>query len=723
MTIAWVLLATWALASVAGIFTLTFVPDGLRRALLPALPAVGIAALVVVLELVGFVLPARVALLVIAAVAVVIAIVFGRRRSWRVSRRDLTRLGAASLAGLLPLFIALLPVLRVGEATVVQPSANNDASVHVSLSNWLIDNPASQVPDRPPEDAPGYGYVRHHLQLPLRIGQDLVQAAVSSATGEPMTHSFSIVLAFWLFMLPGVGMAAARLLGMRDVTGVLFGVLAGAWTATVDQVYDQNAAAVLGIVLAPLAIALTVRAVERAPEVPLWFAGAALGALVGVYAEYLPLLAIVLGGYVLVRGIRSRPTLVRGIGVATCSVLLAPTAWVTAVGGLAQQGGLGARAGYGSMFYGIPGPTILTRLSGVYSLDTTATTRPMQLVALLVAVFVLAGVGLAIAVRRDRSLWVLTVLAVLVVVTYLSTGDRDRYSQQRAVELGVPLLLLGAAAGYDALVRRHASPRLSPRVLRAATASIAGVVVALTVANVLTSVDTKDANGRFLALRTVDDSFEEAAGWARDVGGPGGRGVVVLATSFFDQEWALVALRDEPRVLYPVLYADWATPIHFVWHKKVPRYALVERTAYLDAADAVVVRQNSRFRLLDLQRGPALVTALEEGWYAGEVHGDSVRTWMHNIGALFLLRSPDAGNRVVLTVRTLPQLAPLEIKAEVDGVLQPPVVVGTEPKTIEIVAFPGGDISGVILHNNKAGVPSFDDGLVRSLQLLDVRRG
>ena len=46
----------------------------------------------------------------------------------------------------------------------------------------------------------------------------------------------------------------------------------------------------------------------------------------------------------------------------------------------------------------------------------------------------------------------------VLVVAYLSTGNRDPYSQQRAVEIGMPLLVVVATVGYSALRERPRRP-------------------------------------------------------------------------------------------------------------------------------------------------------------------------------------------------------------------------------------------------------------------------
>jgi hypothetical protein len=192
------------------------------------------------------------------------------------------------------------------------------------------------------------------------------------------------------------------------------------------------------------------------------------------------------------------------------------------------------------------------------------------------------------------------------------------YTQQRLVQLFLPLVLLVAAAGWDGLWRFArarerrdravaAAPAARPRRVRASTA-VAAVGLLGAGAYVATNgyvIDAMDLTEQ-AEVRHVGPEFAEAAGWLGRVGGSEGERAAVLVGDFFSQLWITDALRDQPGISYPALYPSYQYQDSY-WNESPRRWLLVDRDAMVRATDGVVVRENERFALLDLSRGRAVV--------------------------------------------------------------------------------------------------------------------
>ena len=730
-----ILVLAWLLFTLFGLFALSWVPRQVRDMLFPALPAVGALFLVVALHDTGLVLPVGWGLALIAVVALAAVVLRRRVRArFAVSRAALMRLLVATLMGLVPLGVAMLPMVRVGKPEAVMPGTNHDTLAFVSLTSWLDHHPITEKPDAR-RDLPGYGYVRNHDKYSLRVGEELLQGSVATVTRRPPTETFNTVLAFWLFLLPGVTMAAAELLGVRRVAGLLAGALIGLSALTVGQVYLQNAGSVLGIALIPVVLALIAAAFkppgstaaddEPRQRVPVWVGAVALAGIVGTYSEYLPMLVPAFGLYVFAR----RPAAIvshlrRAVLVAGIALAVAPLAWIRAAGSLSQQN-TKSQAGQVSTFLDVGPMSWIARVTGmIRTLELTNGRRWVTLGALTLFGLIVVGIALSIALGPVRRLWLFVPASVVGVVFYLSRIDREPYSQERSIQIGAPLLILAAVVGYDALARRlPVGAGLSLRSLGGAGVAVAcafGVALFGTV-NTRTATRDEYLHDPLLAARTVDHNFDEAATWIRDVGGPGGRDAVVLSRDFVDQLWIVYGLRDLNRVQYPFLYPDYyGTPVAQVWNGRTPRYALVDPDVYVDVAPGVVIRHNDRFRLLDLSRGPALLAITADGWQGPIQIGNILQTFMQANGTLAVLWHGDiTATRV--SAKTIAALAPLPVTIDVDGRPAASATLTSEPATV-LLALPAGRSSAqVIMRNGKP--PVLEAGIPTSLLLEGVRRG
>jgi hypothetical protein len=537
------------------------------------------------------------------------------------------------------------------------------------------------------------------LTFPLRVGQELVQAALNTVTGTDPVSTFTPWLGAWVLLIPGGAVAAASLLGSRRVVGLAAGVVVAGSAVLLQQVYNQNAGSVLGIALAPVVLACVVASLGRPPRVPLLLAGLMLAALVGTYTEYAPFVGPVLVGATLLRRTDRLHAVQRAVGVVAVAVAVAPLAWLRAVQTLIGVRG-GAADRLGSPFLDVGPLVVLNRLVGVG--PTTGGLEP-SVVGLGLGVLVVVGLLLALALGPRRGMWI-GLLAVglpfLVVLSVQGLG----YTQRRAIEIAFPLALFVAVLGWGSAIDRVlGSSRIEERVQRLGAGlrralPVAAVVVlclpllAWAAVNAWSSLHAWNRDD--LPARHVDGTFAEAEAWVRDVGGAHGADVSVLVPSFFEQQWLTMGLRDVGAVEYPAVRPDYFRAQSF-WSGGVDRYWLVGEGVQVDADAGVVVESNARFRLLDLSRGDAVLAApysLTQWNTAVRPDGGFTTT---GDAEVLVVRTSGAGDAVELTLRAESK-APVDVVITVaDDWLADVDDLTTDPADLE-VALPEGDDAVVL---------------------------
>jgi hypothetical protein len=230
----------------------------------------------------------------------------------------------------------------------------------------------------------------------------------------------------------------------------------------------------------------------------------------------------------------------------------------------------------------------------------------------------LAGMVAAVVLSGRRWFYGALVLVGCLLAVYMTT-IRDRpYTQQRLVQLLLPLVLLVAAAGWDGLCRHTRSresraPRAGSHLAAPArhiqtSTALVGVGLAAAASLVVANAHVDDSldMGTAGRERHVGPEFAEAAGWIRSLGDHQGDEAMVLVGDFFSQLWITDALRDVADVAYPALYPDYQYQNSY-WDGQPRRWLLVDRYAIRSVRRHAVVRQNSRFALIDLSRASAVV--------------------------------------------------------------------------------------------------------------------
>lgn len=677
-----ILVVDIALLAVVGIALLVWLPPRWRSTMVPAVLTLGAMGWVVALHLTGLVIGVRYGLWVVMGAAIVSIIVRSWRTRWWQGLEAKRFLLAGLVVGAVPVLLALTPARGVG-ATALQPSSSNDAYDYVAISAWLLDHSILQPPSVA-SGPPAWHIVAFQMRVVnLRVGQELYGAAVAGTLGRDPIQTWYVVTAGWLLLLPGTAIAAFRSLGLGRVVGLLAGGFAAFSAVVIEQVFNSNSDAALGVAIAPLAVALVAVYVEWRRELPspfehgsppLWLAAAAAAALPAVYTEYLPLLIPAVVLFLVARPPQQLARAAgRGLVLMAAALVLAPLAWYRSVNSFLLSSGISAND-LPSPFLG-PMKTVAGRVAGVVTFDQVVAASDWM-VPVLVGGGAL-GVGLAVALSPARRLFACLLLSILAIVAALSSSlHYFPYGQFRAVVVGLPIAIMIAVAGYAELVRRVGVTR-TPRV---AVAALLACLVALGGVFLSANLRATRVFGAYdISHRHVDRDFQVMSAWAHRVAGPDGANLSVLVPDHFDQVWSMYVLRDLPKANFPFLYSDYTSdqPLQFNDGRLRP-YAVVGADAFVDAAPGVVVGRTNRFLLLDLTRGSAAVALGAVNVSPVERNGSTKRLWMLDDPVLLVAHTPDV-HGVRLTMAANPTIRVLPVSVRVAGAQPQPLAVRQEP--------------------------------------------
>ncbi|MGX7681452.1 hypothetical protein ACSMXN_21410 [Jatrophihabitans sp. DSM 45814] len=638
-----IMAAAWLILSLVGWLVLGQFTASKRNLLLPAAPLIGAAALVAVLHYTTLITSVRVGLWFVAGAAGVLLVLNFRkdRRWWATSRSALGLMVLAAALGAIPATAVLYPSKVVGDSRVVQLSNANDAFYYVTVVDWVTHNRGIDRPvfhQTPQQGGAPMSYVSASSQIGhhLRIGDELTQSAINVVLGKSSVDTWYPLSGLWILLLPAAGLGAARCLRMRAASGLILGVAIATSSLTLLQLANQNSDSLLGVALAPFAVAAVVQALDRSPIFGRVFAALMLAALLGTYAEFTPLIlpALILAVFAR-RPSNIWPAARSALIVVGLSIAIAPLAWSNAFRSLVFIGQI-APDHLTSPFSGATRWETLNRFTGTTPFEQ-GFARSWQ--APLLALALVVGVALA-AVFSRRRLFMVVLAGTGAALAYDLAAVKQRpYSQLRTIEIWIPLLLLVAAFGFDRLYQWWSSQeRPEFRRFRVAVLVAAVLPGLLWIAvNERTSVRMV-GNVAMIRARHVDSDFAQAAGWLSAVDGPKGSDSMVLAPQFFDQLWITQALRSKPLTAYPFLYISYQGYSRF-WDGKLTRWLLVDDTATLDADPGTVVRTNARFKLVDLTVGQVAV-------------GFDSSTAGHP--SYFVMRTPGTAAKVRLTGHVVP---------------------------------------------------------------------
>jgi hypothetical protein len=749
-------LVALAVLTVVGLVGLYFVGQRARQWLVPAAPAIGLAVTVCALHWISLVAPMSIGAPVWIGVVAAVATWVGRRHAWwRPGRVAGLWLALGVVGGAIVGAAALGPSWVVRDARVVQATDNNDAIWFVSTAEWLVHHRAMDAPTlvtdrtRGPRsgsiavtagssDSPIFNSAEISIDTGSRLGESLVEAAASGLSRRSVMSLWYPLTATWLMLIPGAAIGAASVLRLRRGTGLVGGVLAAGAAISVSQVYSQHSAALAGMALALVCFAVIVELlVSEEPVMSAWFAGLVGVALVSTYSE----LAVVLAPALLIvalwemRRSATRPRVLRRVLIMVAGAVVAAPLGVW--NALVYAGHLNAKGGpvaFPSAFANVPFGIVVNRYLGLTPLHGT---RHLGVATVAVGALAVAGVVLALWRSPLRVAWA-AVLASWGWVLWSLSRNGDGYSQQRAVEFMVPLVVLVIVAGFDAVLPTRGSvPRPSPPSSRsgwpgwpgwsaggratpaAVPAVVAVVVLAVLAVNLRTA--TRSLERSTIRARHVTSSFAEPARWLDELDG-GDASVSVVVGDFFEQNWLLYELRDHPDVGWPMLYPDYTyTDAH--WTGELERYVLASRSGFLWAAPEVIVDSNDRFVLLDRQRGPFGVVAPATGWNALEQLDGGPAQWMADDGTLLVVSNAQQGAGFTVTASGLAQLVPLSVS--VTGELaqgnRSSFTVDAVPSEVTIAVSDG--FSRLEFHNApRAALPKGSpDHRLLSLLVSDVR--
>ncbi len=614
-------LGALVLFSFVGVAALVWVPRAQRAQLVPAIPVLGAACLVVLLHLTGIVLPVRVGVWVIVAVCVVLIVIAAARGRFRsfVDPRSLLHLLLMLATGAAGAVIALWPSLLARSPLAVQASPNNDAFYYVGVADWFSDHSILQTPSigQGPSsglDSPAFGPAAESIRLGLRVGQDILHAGVSEVLLRDPVATFTPLIAVYVLMIPASAWVLGAAFRLSTTARVLLGGALVSTFTVVNQVQNQNAASILGIAIVPLVIGVVaLRVLRRDDEsddtrVPLWISAVALSALVGTYTEYAVFAGAALAGLVLIGSFpRLAARVTQALAILALAVAVGPLIWVRAVYGIANTLQMTTSdAGVGLDFPGVlnvfasPYRTFFAVQPATFEGDVS------RLALICSAVVAALGLVMAVVSARSRGL-AIGILVAIGGAAYIGTKGND-YVTGRAADMVTPLIISGAVIGWAAgvawLRRGMAAKAHLDRVVVVAGALVAAGLVALSAIG----------SWKFVVIQGTDDrivtnDFADAARWVSDVQQDGGADVTVATAGLFGQLWISESLRQLPDISYVSLRGDLGyrsdLSMTSFWDGERDRYVLVGPGAYFDSG-ADVMEQNSTFALLDLS-APAIV--------------------------------------------------------------------------------------------------------------------
>jgi hypothetical protein len=687
--IAALLVGGWLLLTALGLAVLAPLRPGFREAWLPAAPLLGASLIVAVLSSTSWLVPTGWGMLVVAGCALGCVIIGLRRgsRPWAYRARPVGAAIIAWLIGTVSACLTLIPNFLMGDSRVISANPNHDAFYYAAESSWfssytMLDTPSVGTDPASSALVPAFAPVVSSFDIPLRMGQPLVQSAINAVLRIDEVSSTMPIMALYALMVPGAAIVTGRMLRLRPSTCYGLAVASATSTLLIYQAYSQNMDSLLGVGLAIAAIGCVIGAAQN--RSPIWPAALILSGLVGVYTEYALFVApAIVGGILLHRSHRYLLNLKRALLLLAVSVLVAPMAWWRGAMALLFHPPSGFETNASP--FGADGLwAAINRVTGVAPFS--AGLEPSKSGLLLGAV-VVTGLILALLLARNTGLWWGLLLVGLGYIA-MATVEQRGYTQLRTILLITPLALLACAAGWDGLRRRVG--RWHHQYWSKAIGWALVPVLVLWVGVNLRTVWAQ-VNPDYIASRHVNSDYLEAADWVAELGGANGADVSVLVPDFYPQLWMGFLLRKDDDVSYPILNPSYFRVAEF-WGGELDRYLLVGSGVQVDADPGAIVRSNSSFTMLDTSAGAVTVVAPDglASWFPHTQPGGGFSGSIGN--TLLVLRSPGAPEHVSLELSTTEPNAPLAVElvgqdgdvatAELTNTPQPIAVTVPDPSWV-----------------------------------------
>lgn len=704
-------LAALALLCFFGLPVLALLPGSVRYRLLPGLPVFGVIFLVVVSHALTWAFPLSVTSWIAVGLALGLTAIGWWRNPvrWRSVRMVLPAGLAVAVVGAIGAVLSWIPLFLVRSHLLIQPSSSLDAVWYVAASTWLKDHTLFQVPQIGTGPSNGldsilYGPAVEAADNVTRLGQEMVMGTISTITGIDLVAGFSSWLGIWVFLSASAAWVFGEMFRLSARARLAVALLLSVSSPLIYQVLAQNASSILGIALVVACLGAVGSALNRGGRrsVPLWLAAVSIAAVLGVYSEFLPFLAVALAAITL---IAPRQDVLRRLTTAmlivVISFVLAPVAWVRAIGATLFVGGIAAKGG-GETDAGAAVFSLLGPLSTMIDESKGAMQSLTIVGAVWVALAALVGIIAGLVSGRTRGLTVGAGLGSLALASYL-IFSANAYVGHRAVDMITPLVTLSAAAGWIEIARR------SRRFSRPARTVVVVVTIVALVGTVAVNF-SRSAYGvsrHVWSERAVTEEFSHAAGWVDSRATPSGDDVTVAVATLWEQLWLSEALVKHPDVAWVNLRGDMGYRANLkltrFWDGEIDRFVLVGPGAF-ESPDVAPIDSDGRFNFVDwtTTSGVVVVPDSTNGtWDYGVLDGIANEDWPAGLRVI----AGSNGGDYALSVDLLEPNT--EVRVRIDGTeVQVPVsstgtatipftIPSTSTMEIEVMSPIGFRLTGV----------------------------
>lgn len=551
-------------------------------------PSMGFGALVIFLSNVGLFTGVENSFVFWPMVTLGVLVIARHRRHITKDLRPwivpwLLGLGSALLFGLIPL-------ISISDGRVLNhPSTNHDAFYYASNENWvahhsILDKPVFVPSDPVLSDSPGMSSALLANDFNVRQGEALVAGFFNTWPHMDLTTTIYTGRVAWLWLCFVSVLGASCLLGLSRKKSVLAAMLtASTWQVTF-QMYNQNMAAMLGLALVPLSMALGLayRRHDDQRRWIVWSGGFLFAVLITTYGELLPFAGL---GFLLCaadRKIVSGASIGGILRMSVVALLASPYSSLQAARTVLRISGLRNSLGV-PQFWGRP---ILDMTGAVFGLPSDLVLHS----AVTILVIITIMLGLVMLSRATTSLGPLVWVAILGLLWVRLGKSGAYYSVDRLVQTMTCTVIWVAVVGM-LLHDRSGNP------LRTSRRSIPPLAL-LGFTSVIAPLQYLRATGG-LDWRTFSKDVPRIADYVRTVS-PSGEDVMVSTNNYVDRLWITNSLASDEQVEYAFLTPDYFYTLTRFDDDKPDDYLLSNMTPV--GQQARVLERAGEYRLFDMRR-------------------------------------------------------------------------------------------------------------------------